>query len=183
MERRRFAIFLSFISGWWYITFNSIYRLALDKDPDYVRALVLMGRVLLLKHVNDEAHEYFERAISKVWIIPAKMLFLICFAGLSMSSICSSSVNYDVLLHCSFRLFLSDNSRLISLSFCCQPLIIFWYFFSLAFSCGRSWSSQRAGIACERQGKHIVLWENFCLTGFWIYVKRRLEYASDRGNL
>ncbi|KAH1234990.1 ALBINO3-like protein 2, chloroplastic [Glycine max] len=41
-------------------------KLALDKDPEYVRALVLMGRVLLLKHVNDEAHEYFERAISKL---------------------------------------------------------------------------------------------------------------------
>ncbi|KAG4937259.1 hypothetical protein JHK85_052178 [Glycine max] len=41
-------------------------KLALDKDPDYVRALVLMGRVLLLKHVNDEANEYFERAISKL---------------------------------------------------------------------------------------------------------------------
>ncbi|KAK7295166.1 hypothetical protein RJT34_18071 [Clitoria ternatea] len=39
---------------------------ALDKDPEYVRALVLMGRVLLLKHVNDEAKEYFEHAISKL---------------------------------------------------------------------------------------------------------------------
>ncbi|TKY65370.1 ALBINO3 protein 3 [Spatholobus suberectus] len=41
-------------------------KLALDKDPEYVRALVLMGRVLLLKHVNDEANEYFEHAISKL---------------------------------------------------------------------------------------------------------------------
>ncbi|KAK7394686.1 hypothetical protein VNO78_15221 [Psophocarpus tetragonolobus] len=41
-------------------------KLALDKDPEYVRALVLMGRVLLLKHVNDEANEYFLRAISKL---------------------------------------------------------------------------------------------------------------------
>ncbi|XP_020234761.1 ALBINO3-like protein 2, chloroplastic [Cajanus cajan] len=41
-------------------------KLALDKDPEYVRALVLMGRVLLLKHVNDEANEYFERAISNL---------------------------------------------------------------------------------------------------------------------
>ncbi|XP_061357390.1 ALBINO3-like protein 2, chloroplastic [Gastrolobium bilobum] len=41
-------------------------KLALDKDPEYVRALVLMGRVLLLKHINDEANEYFERAISKL---------------------------------------------------------------------------------------------------------------------
>jgi YidC/Oxa1 family membrane protein insertase len=43
-----------------------IYRLALDKDPEYLRALVLMGRVLLLKQINDEAIVYFERAISKV---------------------------------------------------------------------------------------------------------------------
>ncbi|CAJ1822180.1 unnamed protein product [Sphenostylis stenocarpa] len=41
-------------------------KLALEKDPEYVRALVLMGRILLLKHVNDEAKEYFERAISKL---------------------------------------------------------------------------------------------------------------------
>ncbi|KAK7340341.1 hypothetical protein VNO77_21043 [Canavalia gladiata] len=41
-------------------------KLALDKDPEYIRALVLMGRVLLLKQVNDEANEYFERAISKL---------------------------------------------------------------------------------------------------------------------
>ncbi|CAI8613233.1 unnamed protein product [Vicia faba] len=41
-------------------------KLALDKDPEYLRALVLMGRVLLLKQINDEAVEYFERAISKL---------------------------------------------------------------------------------------------------------------------
>lgn len=68
LERRPFVIFLSFIRGWLCIALNSMYRLALDKDPEYVRALVLMGRVLLLKNVNGEAKEYFERAISKVWI-------------------------------------------------------------------------------------------------------------------
>ncbi|XP_022635656.1 ALBINO3-like protein 2, chloroplastic isoform X2 [Vigna radiata var. radiata] len=41
-------------------------KLALDKDPEYVRALVLMGRILLLKHANEEAIEYFECAISKL---------------------------------------------------------------------------------------------------------------------
>ncbi|KAL2330204.1 hypothetical protein Fmac_017785 [Flemingia macrophylla] len=41
-------------------------KLALGKDPECVQALVLMGRVLLLKHVNDEANEYFERAISNL---------------------------------------------------------------------------------------------------------------------
>ncbi|XP_027351859.1 ALBINO3-like protein 2, chloroplastic isoform X2 [Abrus precatorius] len=41
-------------------------KLALDKDPEYARALVLMGRVLLLKHADNEANVYFERAISKL---------------------------------------------------------------------------------------------------------------------
>ncbi|XP_012569178.1 ALBINO3-like protein 2, chloroplastic [Cicer arietinum] len=41
-------------------------KLALDKDPEYLRALVLMGRVLLLKQINDEAIKYFERAITKL---------------------------------------------------------------------------------------------------------------------
>ncbi|KAF7817747.1 ALBINO3-like protein 2, chloroplastic [Senna tora] len=41
-------------------------RLALDKDAEYVRALVLMGRFLLQKKLNAEAMEYFERAISKL---------------------------------------------------------------------------------------------------------------------
>ncbi|QCE12499.1 preprotein translocase subunit YidC [Vigna unguiculata] len=41
-------------------------KLALDKDPEYVRALVLMGRILLLKQANEEAIEYFECAISKL---------------------------------------------------------------------------------------------------------------------
>ncbi|KAF7817748.1 ALBINO3-like protein 2, chloroplastic [Senna tora] len=41
-------------------------RLALDKDPEYVRALVLMGHLLLQKKLNAEAIEYFERAISKL---------------------------------------------------------------------------------------------------------------------
>ncbi|RZB53362.1 ALBINO3-like protein 2, chloroplastic isoform C [Glycine soja] len=76
-------------------------KLALDKDPDYVRALVLMGRVLLLKHVNDEANEYFERAISK----------------LSLAGHSADAEEVDLLIL----------------------------------------SSQWAGIACERQVKHIVL--------------------------
>ncbi|KAI4350151.1 hypothetical protein L6164_010660 [Bauhinia variegata] len=41
-------------------------KLALDKDPENLRAMVLMGRVLLLKHLNTEANEYLERAISKL---------------------------------------------------------------------------------------------------------------------
>lgn len=60
-------LILSLIYDWWWnALLTPIYRLALDKDPEYLRALVLMGRVLLLKQINDEAVEYFERAISKV---------------------------------------------------------------------------------------------------------------------
>ncbi|XP_054815114.1 ALBINO3-like protein 2, chloroplastic isoform X2 [Prosopis cineraria] len=41
-------------------------KLALDKDPEYVRALVLMGHLLLQKQSNAEATGYFQRAISKL---------------------------------------------------------------------------------------------------------------------
>lgn len=41
-------------------------RLALDKDPEYVRALIVMGQTLLQKGLPAEASEYLERAISKV---------------------------------------------------------------------------------------------------------------------
>ncbi|KAK7243288.1 hypothetical protein RIF29_38081 [Crotalaria pallida] len=41
-------------------------KLVLDKDPEHTRALVLMGRLLLLKNIDAEANEYLERAISKL---------------------------------------------------------------------------------------------------------------------
>ncbi|CAF2138360.1 BnaA02g11910D [Brassica napus] len=41
-------------------------RLALEKDPGYVRGLVLMGQTLLQKMQLSEATEYLERAISKL---------------------------------------------------------------------------------------------------------------------
>ncbi|CAN6995633.1 unnamed protein product [Brassica oleracea var. botrytis] len=41
-------------------------RLALEKDPGYVRGLVLMGQALLQKMQLSEATEYLERAISKL---------------------------------------------------------------------------------------------------------------------
>ncbi|CAH2065557.1 unnamed protein product [Thlaspi arvense] len=41
-------------------------RLALDKDPEYVRGLVLMGQTLLQKTQLSEATEYLELAISKL---------------------------------------------------------------------------------------------------------------------
>ncbi|CAK9156325.1 unnamed protein product [Ilex paraguariensis] len=40
-------------------------RLALDKDPDYVRALVVMGQTLLQKGLSAEATEYLKQAVSK----------------------------------------------------------------------------------------------------------------------
>ncbi|KAF3452436.1 hypothetical protein FNV43_RR02869 [Rhamnella rubrinervis] len=42
-------------------------RLALDKDPEYVRALIVMGQTLLQKGLPAEASEYLERAISKLF--------------------------------------------------------------------------------------------------------------------
>ncbi|XP_010528661.1 PREDICTED: ALBINO3-like protein 2, chloroplastic [Tarenaya hassleriana] len=41
-------------------------RLALDKDPEYVRGLVLMGQALLQRMELSEATEYLELAISKL---------------------------------------------------------------------------------------------------------------------
>ena len=43
-------------------------RLALDKDPEYVRAVSVMGQTLLQKELPAEASEYLESAISKVCI-------------------------------------------------------------------------------------------------------------------
>ncbi|XP_062005481.1 ALBINO3-like protein 2, chloroplastic isoform X2 [Rosa rugosa] len=40
-------------------------KIALEKDPEYIRALILMGQTLLQKKLNAEATEYFERAITK----------------------------------------------------------------------------------------------------------------------
>ncbi|XAR65826.1 hypothetical protein NMG60_11011785 [Bertholletia excelsa] len=44
-------------------------RLALDKDPEYVRALTVMGHALLQDGQLAEATEHFERAISKILLI------------------------------------------------------------------------------------------------------------------
>ncbi|KAK9930002.1 hypothetical protein M0R45_027062 [Rubus argutus] len=43
-------------------------KLALEKDPEYVRALIVMGQILLQKQLNAEATEYLERAITKLFI-------------------------------------------------------------------------------------------------------------------
>ncbi|XP_057476776.1 ALBINO3-like protein 2, chloroplastic isoform X1 [Actinidia eriantha] len=44
-------------------------RLVLDKDPEYVRAMVVMGQTLLQNKQLVEATDYFERAISKLFLI------------------------------------------------------------------------------------------------------------------
>ncbi|XP_031263076.1 ALBINO3-like protein 2, chloroplastic isoform X2 [Pistacia vera] len=43
----------------------SFLQLALDKDPDYINALIVMGQTQLQKGLLAEAVEYLERAISK----------------------------------------------------------------------------------------------------------------------
>uniref|UniRef100_A0A5B6YGX5 Uncharacterized protein n=2 Tax=Davidia involucrata TaxID=16924 RepID=A0A5B6YGX5_DAVIN len=44
-------------------------RLALDKDPNYVRALVVMGQTVLQNGLPAEATNYLERAISKLFLV------------------------------------------------------------------------------------------------------------------
>lgn len=43
-----------------------ICRLALDKDPENVRALIIMGQTLLQDGMLAEAIEHLEHAISRV---------------------------------------------------------------------------------------------------------------------
>ncbi|KAJ7978240.1 ALBINO3-like protein 2, chloroplastic [Quillaja saponaria] len=43
-------------------------KLALDKDPEYVRALIMMGQTLLQKGLPAEATEHLERAVSKLFL-------------------------------------------------------------------------------------------------------------------
>ncbi|KAK6916161.1 Tetratricopeptide repeat [Dillenia turbinata] len=43
-------------------------RLALDKDPEYVRALTVMGQTLIQKGLLGEAIEHLERAIAKLFL-------------------------------------------------------------------------------------------------------------------
>ncbi|KAF4349184.1 hypothetical protein G4B88_015857 [Cannabis sativa] len=44
-----------------------ILQLALSKDPENTRGLILMGQTLMQKGLLSEAIEYMERAVSKVW--------------------------------------------------------------------------------------------------------------------
>ncbi|KAJ0810826.1 putative membrane insertase YidC/ALB3/OXA1/COX18, tetratricopeptide-like helical domain superfamily [Helianthus annuus] len=44
-------------------------RLALEKDPEYVRALIVMGQILMKEEKLVEATEYLERAIAKLLLV------------------------------------------------------------------------------------------------------------------
>ncbi|KAJ7973609.1 ALBINO3-like protein 2, chloroplastic [Quillaja saponaria] len=44
-------------------------NMALDKDPEYVRALIMMGQTLLQKGLPAEATEYLERAVFKLSLV------------------------------------------------------------------------------------------------------------------
>ncbi|XP_022743240.1 ALBINO3-like protein 3, mitochondrial isoform X3 [Durio zibethinus] len=44
----------------------SLLRLTLEKDPEYVKAMVVMGQTLMQKGLLGESNEYLERAISKL---------------------------------------------------------------------------------------------------------------------
>ncbi|KAK9050879.1 hypothetical protein SSX86_030151 [Deinandra increscens subsp. villosa] len=44
-------------------------RLALDKDPEYVRALIVMGQIFMKDEKLVEATEYLERAIAKLLLV------------------------------------------------------------------------------------------------------------------
>ena len=44
------------------------YRLAIAKDPENVRALLIIGQTLLQDGSLPEATEYLERTIAKVWV-------------------------------------------------------------------------------------------------------------------
>ncbi|XVF41587.1 hypothetical protein PTKIN_Ptkin01aG0291200 [Pterospermum kingtungense] len=44
----------------------SFLKLALEKDPEYIKAMVVLGQTLMQKGLLGEASEYLERAISKL---------------------------------------------------------------------------------------------------------------------
>ncbi|XP_010250467.1 PREDICTED: ALBINO3-like protein 2, chloroplastic isoform X2 [Nelumbo nucifera] len=47
----------------------ALLRMALEKDPEYIRALVVLGQTLMQKGLLLEAIEHFEHAISKLLIV------------------------------------------------------------------------------------------------------------------
>lgn len=48
------------------IQLTFLHRLALERDPEYVKAMVMIGQTLMQKGLMEDAIEYLERAISKV---------------------------------------------------------------------------------------------------------------------
>jgi len=57
------------------LTIDSYHRLALEKDPECVSAMIGLGQALLQDEEPAEAAEHLERAISKV----KKLGFIILF--------------------------------------------------------------------------------------------------------
>ncbi|KAI3517845.1 hypothetical protein L1887_17065 [Cichorium endivia] len=47
----------------------ALLRVALEKDPEYVRALIVMGQILLKDEKLVEATEYLERAMTKILLV------------------------------------------------------------------------------------------------------------------
>lgn len=43
------------------------HRLAIEKDPQYVKAMIVLGQTLMQEGLLEEASEYLDCAISKVW--------------------------------------------------------------------------------------------------------------------
>lgn len=170
-------------------------RLALDKDPEYVRALVLMGRILLLKHANEEAIEYFECAISKVWI-PSCFHYFFSFVMLvssALSCICYFELLCFALFFFFFNFYCYRKICLISLSLCLQLLIIFWFFISfllLDIQLMRKnwtfWFFHPSGLELlvnDRLNTYFNMFfeQTFFWTGFWIYVENQFGYAFGGG--
>lgn len=60
-------------------------RLALAKDPDYIRAVIVLGQTLLQREEPEKAAEYLEGAISKV-----RTLLFLSFYLVYILSTCNS---------------------------------------------------------------------------------------------
>ncbi|XP_020254937.1 ALBINO3-like protein 3, mitochondrial isoform X2 [Asparagus officinalis] len=62
-------------------------RIAIEKDPELVRALVAMGQILCSRKSFEEAAECFERAISKIQLEEENTLLVLATFGAGVSRI------------------------------------------------------------------------------------------------
>lgn len=93
-----------------------LFRLALEKDPGYVRGLVLMGQALLQKTKLAEATEYLELAISKVRIFGPLLFFL------PISPFCSLEVTWIMWFNIYHSLFCTFSLTNLFIYLCSGPL-------------------------------------------------------------